>query len=147
MNNNSFINILLGVILLIISACGEVNYVDVGSSLEYIDMVGTKYTVISPVNAFGIRKHSNASVDYITIIPPPGIDGAQIGFKIPIAIGEIFTIETVYESNRIFDSSISFGVNIDGSSVPKNLPIRIELMRGNQGLTRLSLNPSIFRKM
>jgi hypothetical protein len=128
MNHNSFINILLGVILLIISACGEVNYVDVGSSLEYIDMVGTKYTVISPVNAFGIRKHSNAPVDYITIIPPPGIDGAQIGFKIPI------------------DSSISFGVNIDGSSVPKNLPIRVELMRGNQGLTRLSLNPSIFRK-
>lgn len=131
---------------MMLSACGETKYADVSTLPAYRGLVGATYTVVGPVNAYGIRKHSKAPVEYVTVIPPPGIEGSEIGFRIPIAAGSILTVISVYQTNRFFDSSKSLGVKLTGTDIPANLPIRIDLMRGNQGTEKHSLNPTIYRK-
>ena len=131
---------------MILSACGETKYADVSTRPGYRELVGVTYTVVSPVDAYGIRRHSKAVTEYVTVIPPPGIKGSEVGFRIPIAVGSTLTVMSVYETTRLFDSSISFGVRLTGGVIPANLPIRIDLMRGNQGAEKHSLSPKIYRK-
>ena len=137
---------LLVAIAVTLLACSETTFNDVSSKSGYRELVGTSYTVIGSLDAYGIRKHSQAAAEYATLIPTPGIAGSEVGFRIPIAVGTKMTVTRVYETNRFFDSSISLEVKIFGGSVPENLPIRVDLMRGNQGSNKLSLNPEIFRK-
>ncbi len=129
-----------------LSACGETKYADVSTKPGYRELVGATYTIVGPVDAYEIRKHSNGPVEFVTVIPPPGIEGSEVGFRIPIATGSTLTVMSVYETNRFFDSSISFGVKLTGITNPANLPIRIDLMRGNQGADKLSLNPAVFQR-
>jgi hypothetical protein len=131
---------------LMLSACGEIKYVDVSTKPGYRDLSGATYTVVGAVSAYGIRKHSKAEIEYITLIPPPGIGGSQIGFQIPITVGSTLTVMNVYETNRIFDPSVSLGVKLSGTVIPENLPIRIDLMRGNQGADKLSLNTAVYKR-
>lgn len=130
----------------VMSACGEATYVDVSLKSGYREMVGLTYTVISPVSAYGIRKHSGTTVDYVAIMPPPGIKGSQVGFQIPIAIGHKLKVIGIYETNRIFDPSVSLRVELNEIGIPENLPIQVDLMRGNQGTTKFSLNPEVFQR-
>lgn len=140
------LSISLVALTIMISACGETKYTDVSTEPGYRGLVGAIYTVVGPVNAYGIRKHSKAAIEYVTVIPPPGIEGSEVGFRIPIAVGSTLTVMSVYETNRFFDSSISFGVKLTGVAIPANLPVRIDLMRGNQGADKLSLNPAVFQR-
>lgn len=142
----TFLSISLIAFTMMLSACGETKYADVSTLPSYRELIGATYTVIGPVNAYGIQKHSNAALDYVTLIPPPGIEGSEIGFQVPIAAGSILTVISVYQTNRFFDSSITFGVKLTGSDRLGNLPIRIDLMRGNQGAEKHSLSPKIYRK-
>jgi hypothetical protein len=134
------------VLATVLSGCGETKYVDVSAQPGYRDIVGATYTVKGPMTAYGIRKHSKAAVEYVSVVPAPGIDGPEVGFRLPIAIGSTVTVNSVYESNRIFDPSISLGVKLNGAAMPKGLPIRIDLMRGIQGTDKLSLNPALFQR-
>lgn len=135
-------------LVFLISACGETEYVDVTTQSDYRNMAGATYTVVGPVNDYGIRKHSKASAESISVIPPPGIEGPEVAFRVPIPIGTSLTILNVYETNRLVDPSISLRVRLDGTVFPgdQNLPIHLDLMRGNQGTSKLSLNPEIFKK-
>lgn len=139
----SFLCIVLATTL---SACGETKYVDVSAQPGYRDIVGTAYIIISPVSAYGIRKHSKAAVEYVSVIPPPGIDGSEVGFRFPITVGSTLTVTGVYKTNRIFDPSISLEIKLTGVVIPANLPIRVDLMRGNQGADKVSLNPAVFQR-
>lgn len=129
-----------------LSACTDVKYTDVSTQHGYEVLVGTTYNVVSPITAYGIRKHSKAPVESVSLIPPPGITGSEVGFRVPIPIGTRLTVINVYETNVLLDPSASLGVRLHEVSLPADVPIRVHLMRGNQGDERLSLNPKIFRK-
>ena len=131
---------------MMLPACGETKYADVSTQPGYQELVRATYTIVAPVNAYGIRKHSRAAIEYVTVIPLPGIEGSEVGFRIPIAVGSTLTVMSVYETNRIFDLSVSLGVKLNGTALPANLPILIDLMRGNQGADKLSLNPAVFQR-
>lgn len=136
----------VGALFALLTACDDTKFVDVSNQQKYSGLVGAKYIIIDPVDVYGIRKHSKAPVDYLTLIPPPGIEGSEVGFRVPIPIGSTLTVLRIYETNRVFDGSITFEVTLAGVEVPPNLPIRVDLMRGNQGGANLSLNPKIFRR-
>jgi hypothetical protein len=143
-----FSNLLSGFLLAfaaMLLACGETTMYDVSNKPDYREMVGTTYTVIGSLAAYGIRKHSRADVEYVTLIPEPGIAGSEVGFRTPIAIGTTVTVIRVYKTNRLIDSSISLEVRLSGDSINGSLPVRVDLMRGNQGVSNLSLNPTVFR--
>lgn len=128
----------------ILGACSETTYKDVSSQPGYREIIGATYTVVGPVSAYGIRKHSQAAIESISIIVPPGIEGPEVGLQMLIPLGSKLTVVGVYESNRIFDPSLSLEIKLSGVILPANLPVRIHLMRGTQGADKLSLNPAVF---
>lgn len=137
---------LLAVMTMMLSACSETTFNDVSNKAGYRELVGTSYLVIGQLDAYGIRKHSQAAVEYVTLIPAPGIAGSEVGFRAPVTVGTTMTVTRVFETNRSFDPSISLEVKMFGDPILGNLPIRVDLMRGNQGSNKLSLNPAIFQK-
>ncbi|MDQ2988102.1 MAG: hypothetical protein M3R60_03245 [Pseudomonadota bacterium] len=67
-----------------LAGCDE-RFADVSNDPRFRQNVGARYEVIGAVDAYGIRHHSKAPVDYVTLIPPPGIAGSEVGFRIRIA--------------------------------------------------------------
>lgn len=137
----------LVVLLALFAGCDDTKFIDVSSQKKYSELVGTKYMIIDAVDVYGIRKHSKAPIGYFTLIPPPGIKGAEVGLRAPVPIGSTLTVLRIYETNRIFDGSITFEVMLTGVDLPPNVPIRVDLMRGNKGAADLGLNPKIFRRI
>ncbi len=129
----------------LLAACSDEKLEDVSMSPEFNAFIGNTYEVIGPVDAYGIRKHSKAPVDYIVLIPPPGVEGSEVGFRIPVDKGSRITVLKVLKSNRMFDSDKTFVVKLQGTQLPANSSIRIDLFRGNEGQNGLPLNPNIYR--
>ena len=127
------------------AACSE-TLEDIGNDLHYSKYIGLRYEVIGELNAYGIRHNSKAPVKYITMMPPPGIGGLQVAFSSAISPGTIITISKIYKTNRLFESDKTLLVSVDGSQLPENTPVRIELMRGNEGHGKLLFNPKVYRQ-
>lgn len=134
------------IIFLQISACSKQKFKDVSSYPEFKDKIGLQYKVIGNLDAYGIREHSKSEVEYITLIPPPGIAGSEVGFEIPVAEGAKVAIVKALKSNRMFVSNITFIVFIEGMDFPKNILVRIDLFRGNEGEKEGDLNKKIYQK-
>ena len=88
--------------------CSDESRVDVSQQPEFRDIVGTKYEVIGSVDAYGLRRHSQAAVEYVTLIPPPGIEGPEVGFRIPLQVGSKLTVQKVIKTGRVFDPNMSY---------------------------------------
>ena len=126
-------------------ACSEERLKDVSDEPAFKPVIGTQYEIVGAIDAYGIRQHSGAKVDYITLIPPPGIAGPEVGFIIPIKPGSSFTVTRVLRNNSWIDSDILFFVKMEGTQMPIDVVTRIELFRGNEGNDLLQLNPKIYR--
>jgi hypothetical protein len=136
----------LGALFTLLMACDDTKFVDVSGQQKYSGLVGATFIIVDRVDVYGIRKHSKAPVAYLTLIPPPGIEGPEVEFRAPVPIGSKLSVLRIYETNRLFDGSLTFEVALTGIEVPANVPIRVDLTRGNQGSTNRSLNPKIFRR-
>lgn len=120
---------------------------DVSNDPKFKNVVGSRYVVARAVDAYGIREHSGAAVDYITLIPPPGIGGSEVGFRMPVEIGSTITVLKVYRTNRWPDPDMTLGVQVEGTRMPVDAAIRIDLFRGNEGEGEVGLNADIYRKL
>lgn len=121
---------------------------DVSSEPKYGQHVGARYEIVGPVDAYGIRKHSDAPVRYVTLIPPPGIAGSEVGFVFPIKPGAQITITNVFETNRLpAKERFTFLVRLEGTPFPDQMPVMIDLLGDNQGPDRLLLNPKFYRRI
>ena len=131
-----------------IAACGlRITYEDVSSKPQYKAIVGNTYKVVGMVEAYGIREHSKAAVDYVVFQPPPGFKGSEVGFRITIKEGSVFKVRKVLLTNRVFDPPLTLDVEYLGDDLPPDLPVLIDLMLGNEGEAELSLNPKIYQKV
>ena len=127
--------------------CSEVVLTDVSHDPKYHDLVGSQYEIVGAVDAYGIRQHSKAPIEYVTLIPPPGIGGYEVGFRIPIERGTKLTVKKVMRTTRWFDCGIAFMVALDGTPIPVTADITLEINRGNKGDGCLELNPSIYNRL
>lgn len=138
----------MAIALATLPACSwEQRLDDVSNEPKFKNLVGTRYLVVRPVDAYGIRKHSGAAVDYITLIPPPGIAGPEVGFQTPVQTGSTLTIVKVYRSNRWPDPDMTLGVRVEGTQMPVDASIRIDLFRGNEGSGEVGLNADIYQRL
>ena len=53
--------------------CYSEKFIDISNEEGYSKLIGKTYEITGPIIGHGIRKHSNAPVDYVTLMPPPGI--------------------------------------------------------------------------
>lgn len=141
-------------ILLMISVFGsllacssELHLDDVSGDPKFRPIIGTQYEVVGAIYGYGIRKHSKATVDYITLIPPPGIAGSEVGFRVLVTPGTKITVVKIFKTNLWIDSNILLIVRLEGMQMPSNVVTRIELFRGNEGEGFLQLNPKLYRRL
>lgn len=140
--------LMFGVLLLIVSGCtDEETREDVSSQPMYYQHVGDRYEILKPLHAYGIRRHSGAPVGYILLTPPPGIQGSEIGFDVPVTPGSTIEILKVIKTNRWPDPDITLMVRLKGALLPVDRPIHVDLFRGNEGKGGVPLNPAIYRKL
>ena len=127
--------------------CSDESRIDVSQQDEFRRFVGMQFEVIGPVDAYGIRPHSQAAVEYVTLIPMPGIEGPEVGFRVRMQVGSKMTVQKVIKSNRVFDPNMSYEVQLEGTQLPTPAPVRLELFRGNEGEGRMQLNPKLYRSL
>ena len=60
-----------------------------------------RYVVVGQVDAYGVRRNSKAPVEYITLIPPPGVQGSEVGFQVPVRLRSTLTVRKVIRTNRL----------------------------------------------
>jgi hypothetical protein len=130
----------------VLAACTE-KVKDVSGDRKYKSLIGAEYEIVGPVEAYGIRYHSKASVDSVTLVPPPGYDSFEVGFRVPIALGSKITIRQVLKTNRVFDPPMRFVVQLEGTQLPVDVPISMDIYGGNKGNADVDLNPSIYRPL
>ncbi len=133
--------------LLSLFGCSDEIRINVSEQEEFRHFVGMRFEVIGPVDAYGIRPHSKAEVEYVTLIPLPGIDGPEVGFRTRLQIGSKVTVQKVIKTNRMFDPSMSYEVLLEGTELPRAIPIRLDLFRGNEGEGAMQLNPKLYRSL
>lgn len=133
--------------ILSLYGCSDETRTNVSGQEEFERFVGMRFEVIGPVDAYGIRPHSKAEVEYVTLIPLPGIDGPEVGFRTRLQVGSKVTVQRVMKTNRMFDPSMSYEVLLEGTQLPKALPVRLDLFRGNEGEGAMQLNPKLYRSL
>lgn len=133
--------------LLGLFGCSDESRVDVSQQTEFRRIVGMKYEVIGSVDAYGIRPHSQAAVEYVTLIPPPGIEGLEVGFRIPLQAGSKLIVQKVIKTNRVFDPNMSYEVQLEGTQLPTGALVRLDLFRGNEGERPMELNAKLYRSL
>lgn len=127
--------------------CSDETRVDVSQQPEFGRYVGMQYEVVGLVDAYGIRPHSQAAVEYVTLIPSPGIEGPEVGFRIPLQAGSKLTVQKVIKTNRMFDPNMSFEMLLEGTQLPTAASVRVDLFRGNEGQGGTQLNPKLYRSL
>ena len=143
----NFYKIIIFLFIAGLMGCYSEKFVDISNEEGYSKLIGKTYEITGPVIGHGIRKHSNASVDYVTLMPPPGIGGHQIAFANLVPVGSKIKIVKVLKSNRLIDSDITLMIEIYEGDFTSDVPVRIDLTRGNEGSKSTLLNEKFYKKI
>lgn len=133
--------------ILSLIGCSDETRVNVSEQERFKRFIGMQFEVIGPVDAYGIRPHSKAEVEYVTLIPLPGIDGPEVAFRTRLHVGSKLTVTRVIWTNRPFDRSMSYEVLLEGTQLPQAVPVRLDLFRGNDGDDAMQPNPKLYRRL
>ena len=116
-------------------------------SRHFILLLAKLLAEFGSLEAYGVRQNAQAPVDHVTLIPPFGVDGPEVDFRIPVPAGATVTVLKVVRTNPLFDPEMTFIVALEGAALPVTAPVRIDLFRGNEGQGDLQLNPAIYRRL
>jgi hypothetical protein len=133
--------------ILSLFGCSDETRVNVSEQEQFRRFVGMQFEIVGPVDAYGIRPHSKAEVEYVTLIPLPGIEGPEVGFRTRLQVGSKVTVQRAMKTNRMFDPSMSYEVLLEGTQLPNVAPVRLDLFRGNEGEGAMQLNPKLYRTL
>jgi hypothetical protein len=108
------------------------------------NLLKRRYKIVGEIVAYGYRKHSQAAIEEIVLMPRPGIQGRQIVNLGTIPIGSVFSIKSVWLSNVFPDSNESLVVIFENYKFSLDAPVRVELFRGNEGPGSFGLNSKYY---
>lgn len=105
---------MLFLIVLFLAGCHPVKYVDVSKEEEFQGLIGIELKTKKELLALGITFDTNyrGGVDYVFVLPEPGISGPEVVFKEVIPKGTDFRITGVFEQNIFWGSRYSYKLNI-----------------------------------
>lgn len=129
------------------SACVEHAQDELTFTSPYANIIGAEYRIVAEVNAYGIYKNMDRKeVSIITLIPGVGIAGPEVAFEKRIAKGQILRILSAWRERKLLSSDVYYLVEFRDADLPRGIPIRIELSRGNEGVDA-GLNPRVYEKL
>jgi hypothetical protein len=133
--------------LTILSACAEPSVVELTQTSPYAQVVGTQYRIIEAVDAYGIYQDLDKKViSYIELIPGVGIAGPEVAFTKRINKGKIITVLSAWRKSTLLSSDAYYVIELQEADLPRNIQIRIELSRGNEG-GGAELNQRVYEKI
>ena len=146
---NSFIGRIVCIMLIAASsACGKPAVDELTFTRPYANFIGAEYRLVGEVNAHGIYEDLNHRVapSYIVLIPGVGIGGPEVAFKRPIAKGQTIKILSAWRAHALLYSRVYYVVTSPDTDLPHDVPVRIDLSRGNEGVDA-ELNPGIYERL
>ena len=136
----------LCVVLLSVS-CHRREHEQLTTAKPYADLIGAEYEVISgDVRAYGISSSQDDTIGWIQMMGGVGVGGPEVLFNKPVNRGVTVKILSAWRSYSLTDSDDYYVVAVTGADLPANVPVRIELNRGNEG-DGVDLNPRVYRRM
>jgi hypothetical protein len=101
-------------VLVFLVGCSPVKYSDVSSDQKFKNLIGVEITTRKELLAFGVTFDANykKNVDYVFILPIPGISGPEVVFKEVVAKGSTLKVEGVLEQNNLFGNRYLYKINI-----------------------------------
>jgi hypothetical protein len=132
--------------LLVSTACVSPRQ-QLGPDNPYARLVGTEYRIVGDVDAFGIYARSEKKLDFIDLIPGVGIAGREVAFRRRVPHGQIVRILSAWQQPQFLDVKVVyFLVALDGSELPRDIPVELALARGNEGVGA-DLNAEIYERI
>lgn len=129
------------------AACGTR---EVTSQSAYSNFIGARYSVVSDdLYAYGIWKSLNerpGPLEAVYLVPME-IGGIEISFKKPVPTGQVFRIVSAWQQLPFMDTYYLVTIDNDPAGIfPAGVPVKLELMRGNEG-EGAGLNPRIYERL
>ena len=133
-------------VILSLAGCGGSSDIEVSAAKPHDDLVGTEYVVLAnDLYAHGILGDwPDKAITYGTLIPGVGIDGYEVAFKTHIPKGTIIRIDSVWQRRLMFEHVTYYVVTCENVHLPSDVPVRLELTRGNEEGT--ALNPNVYKR-
>ena len=129
------------------SACVKLSVEELPSTSPYAKIIGAEYRVVAEVNAYGIYENMDRKVvSYVLLIPGVGIAGPEVAFKRRIAKGQNIKILSAWREHKLLSSDVYYLVTSQDTDLPRDVQVRIELSRGNEGVDA-GLNPSVYERL
>jgi hypothetical protein len=145
---NYFIERIVCIILIAaLSACVKLPDKELTFTSPYANFIGTEYRIVAEVNAYGIYENLDKKVvSFIDLIPGVGIAGPEVALKRRIAKGQIIKILSAWREYKLLYSDVYYSVALQDTDLPRDVQVRIELSRGNEGVDA-GLNPDVYERL
>jgi hypothetical protein len=129
-------------------SCRQGPHEEISSTRPYADLIGAEYQVIAEdLYAYGIQEsRPNKTIGWITLIPGVGIAGRDIAFRRHVPKGQIVRVVSAWREPILFQTGLYYRVTLPESDFPPDIPIHLELARGNEG-AGVDLNPKIYQRI
>jgi hypothetical protein len=147
--NNFIVRIVCVICIAASSACVKLPEEELPSTSPYANIVGAEYRIVGDVSAYGIyeRVDGRKVLSYVTLIPGVGIGGSLVEAKGPIVKGQQIKILSAWRLLLLgFTREVYYLVTFQDMNLPYDVPVRIDLSRGNEGVDA-GLNPGIYERI
>ena len=149
-SRNNFVGWILYVMLIVSpSASVKLPVEELPSPSPYAKIIGAEYRIVGDVSAYGIyeRVGDRKVLSYVTLIPGVGIGGSLVESKGPIVKGQHIKILSAWRMHLLgFTRDVYYLVKFQDADLPHDVPVRIDLSRGNEGVDA-GLNPGIYERL
>jgi hypothetical protein len=138
--------------LALTAACIQSPSTQLGPESPYTGLIGTEYRVVGDVKAYGIYEGADQKkLAFVTLIPGVGIGGREVAFGREVKRGQVIRLLSAWHRPVLGASDIYYLVAAEGTNWSfgdwdRDVPIRVELMRGNEGVGP-ELNTAIYRRI
>jgi hypothetical protein len=131
-----------------VTGCARGEQENITSMRPYADVVGVEYEVIvDDLYGYGIyASRDTKAIGWITLIPGVGIGGSEVAFRRHVPKGQVIRILSAWRQPLLFDNDVYYRVAIESPDFPSDVPIKLELFRGNEG-EGAELNPRVYRRL
>ena len=149
-SRNNFVGWIFYVMLIVSpSACVKLPVEELPSASPYAKIIGAEYRIVGDVSAYGIyeRVGDRKVLSYVTLIPGVGIGGSLVESKGPVVKGQHIKILSAWRMHLLgFTRDVYYLVKFQDADLPHDVPVRIDLSRGNEGVDA-GLNPGIYERL
>jgi len=133
--------------VLALAACQVGPGEEITSTKPYADLIGARYSVVGNLFAYGVYESlDNRTISYVILVPPPGVGGPEFAFRRTVPNGQVIKILSAWRQFVLLENGVHYLVAVENSDLPQGIPVRLELIRGNEGVGA-DLNPAVYKNL